>query len=204
MFSLLQGFYEELTHVNERQVAILGVESAGKSSILEWLKAYLARDGRHSGPVQRPSTLDKMNPTVGLNVAKLRIAGERLLVWDLGGAKALRSIWERYVEEAEAIIWVVDSCDEERFNDSRETLKQLVLKPHLATSPLLVYANKQDADTAIDPVKISLALNLISDVEKRSQCVQPCSAESGEGVREGIEWLMSSLQGNTKLEMRIP
>lgn len=204
MFSLVQGFYEELTFVKERKVALLGLESAGKSSILEWLKAYLSKDATSDVRVQRPRSLEKISPTVGLNVAKLRIAGEKLLLWDLGGAKALRSIWENYVTDAEAIIWVVDSCNEQHLGESREALKSLVTRPHLRHSPLLVYANKQDAETAVDPVKISLALDLISDAEERSQCVQPCSTESGEGIREGIDWLMSSLQGNAKLEMRIP
>lgn len=204
MFSLVQGFYEELTYLPERKVALLGVESAGKSSILEWLKVYLTKDARPNAVVPKPSSLDKMNPTVGLNVAKLRTAGEKLLVWDLGGAKALRSIWERYVEEAEAIIWVVDSADEGRLEDSRDALKKLVAREHLMHSPLLVFANKQDREDAFDPVKISLDLDLLSDAEKRPQCVQPCSADSGEGIREGIQWLMANLQGNLKLEMRIP
>lgn len=188
----------------ERKVALLGLESGGKSSILEWLKAFLSKHASPNALVPRPRLLEKMKPTIGLNVAKLRVAGENVMLWDLGGTKALRSIWERYVEDAEAIIWVVDSCDEGRLEDSREALKKLVARPHLTNSPLLVYANKQDTAAAIDPVKISLALDLISDAEKRSQCVQPCSADSGEGIREGIDWLMSSLQGNKKLEMRIP
>lgn len=204
MFSLVNGIYEELTFIPERKVALLGVESAGKSSILEWLKVYLTKDARPNAVVPKPSSLDKMNPTVGLNVAKLRTAGEKLLVWDLGGAKALRSIWERYVEEAEAVIWVVDSADEGKLEDSRDALKELVAQEHLVHSPLLVFANKQDREDAIDPVKISLDLDLLSDAEKRPQCVQPCSAESGEGIREGIQWLMANLQGDMKLEMRIP
>lgn len=88
--------------------------------------------------------------------------------------------------------------------ESCEALKKLVARPHLAHSPLLVFANKQDLETAIDPVRISLELDLITEAEKRSQCVQPCSAETGEGIREGVDWLVKSLQGNAKLEMRIP
>ncbi|CDF40525.1 Arfrp1 [Chondrus crispus] len=204
MFSLVQGIYEELTYVNERKIALLGVESSGKSSILEWLKVYLKKNAPAEAIVEKPSSLEKMNPTVGLNVAKLHTAGEKLLVWDLGGAKALRSIWERYVEDAEVVIWVVDSADESKLEDSRDELKKLVVREHLVHSPLLIFANKQDQKDAIDPVKISLDLDLLSDAEKRPQCVQPCSAESGEGIREGIQWLMANLQGNMKLEIRIP
>lgn len=203
MFSLFQGFYEELSYVPERKIALLGVESCGKSSILEWLKAYMTKSDSPTS-IARPPALQKMTPTVGLNVAKLRHSGDKLLVWDLGGTKSLRSIWDRYVEEAQALIWVVDSVDEAMLHESCEALKKLVALPHLARTPLLVFANKQDLNSAIDPVRISLELDLLSDAEKRSQCVQPCSAETGEGIREGIDWLVKSLQGNAKLEMRIP
>lgn len=203
MFSLVQGFYEELTYVPERKLALLGVESCGKSSILEWLKTYMTKSNPPTS-ISRPSTLQKMTPTVGLNVAKLYHSGDKLLIWDLGGARSLRSIWDRYVDEAHALIWVVDSTDETTLQESCEALKKLVARPHLARSPLLVFANKQDLGTAIDPVRISLELDLLTDAEKRSQCVQPCSAETGEGIREGVDWLVKSLQGSAKLEMRIP
>ncbi|PXF47878.1 ADP-ribosylation factor-related protein 1 [Gracilariopsis chorda] len=203
MFSLVQGFYEELTYVPEHPVALLGVEESGKSSILEWLKLYFPST-RRANRVERPSSLQKITSTVGLNVAKLRLPNERLLVWDLGGARALRPIWERYIDEAQAIIWVVDSTDTERMDESRDALKKLISRPHLKHSPLLVFANKQDLENAMDPVKVSLALDMFSDAENRPQCVQPCSAETGDGLKDGIEWLIKSLGEDAKIEMRIP
>lgn len=201
MFSLLHGFYEELTYIRERPVALLGVEASGKSCVLEWLK-------HHYSPTRpktlSPESLQKIIPTVGLNVAKLRVSSERLLVWDLGGAPGLRPIWTRYVDEAEAIIWVVDSADPSRLEDSRTCLKEILTRKNLQKSPLLVFANKQDLEDAVDPVKISLSLDLLSDAELRPQCVQPCSTQTGEGIQEGLQWLLSSLKGEAKHGMRIP
>lgn len=202
MFSLVQGFYEEFTYLPERKIALLGLESAGKSSILEWMKVLYAE--KSSEAPSKPSSLKRIHPTVGLNVAKLRATNERLLVWDLGGAKALRSIWDRYVEDAEALIWVVDSADSEKMKESSEVLRSLVALPNLTHSPLLVFANKQDLDAAVDPVKISLALDLLTDAEKRPQCVQPSSAETGRGIAEGMEWLLKCMGGDAKIEIRIP
>lgn len=188
--------------MKERPIALLGIDSAGKSSILEWLKLYYPL--KRTPSIDRPTTLEKISPTVGLNVAKLRTPNDALLVWDLGGAVSLRPIWERYVQEAEALIWVVDSSDHARLDESRDVLKPLVARPNLQKSPLLVLANKQDKDEAVDPVKISLALDLLPDSELRPQCIQPCSADTGEGIKEGVEWLLSSLQGDAKHGMRIP
>ena len=202
MFSLLQGFYEELTLVPERRIALLGVESAGKSCILEWIK-LLYKDTYETLPPP-PATLKRMHTTVGLNVAKVKASYEKLLIWDLGGKKALRPIWENYVADAEALIWVVDSADMERMEESAAVLKELLEQPNLKHSPLLVMANKQDLDDALDPVSISLKLDMLNDADSRPQCVQPTSAETGSGIKEGLEWLLEGLRGEGKIEMRIP
>lgn len=222
MFSLFNGLYEELTYVRERQVLLLGVENSGKSCILEWLKqinssssssqstpAASASSDVHSNntngtTTKPPPSLRRVIPTVGLNVAKLKVNGEKLLVWDLGGVKSLRSIWERYINEAEILIWVIDSSDPSKFDDSKQTLKQLLKHEHLKQMPLLVYANKQDLSNAIDPVKVSLTLDLLMEAEIRPQCIQPCSTQTGQGIQQGFEWLLSCLKGDSKPGMRIP
>jgi GTPase SAR1 family protein len=35
----------------------------------------------------------------------------KLQVWDLGGQESLRSAWDAYYENAEAVIYVVDSAE---------------------------------------------------------------------------------------------
>lgn len=199
MFTLLQGFYQEATHVPERRVVLLGTEGAGKTAILECLKLLFPKGGVASGPSDPPalaeSKLKGLSSTVGLNVARLPSGQENLLVWDLGGAKALRPIWRRYVADAEALIFVVDaSAESHALEDSRDCLCNLLKEPSLQRSPLLVYAAKQDKPDAMDPVKTSLALDLLSDAELRPQCVQPCSANTGSGILEGIEWLIDRLR----------
>jgi ADP-ribosylation factor related protein 1 len=121
MFTLLNGFYEELTFVPERRVVLLGLQSSGKTALIECMKMHYLRKPNHglfssvSSRAGKPGLptgkLKALTPTVGLNVARLPTGRENVLVWDLGGAEALRPIWERYVSEAEALIWVVDSSD---------------------------------------------------------------------------------------------
>jgi small GTP-binding protein len=205
MFTLLNGFYEELTFVPERRVLLLGLQASGKTALLECMKVHittkhkqvssLSLGSEHSDkPGISSSKLAALTPTVGLNVARLPTGRERLLVWDLGGAEGLRPIWARYVSEAEALVWVVDSSDPENMEESRRCLHQVLATEHLSRAPLLVYANKQDLDGAIDAVRTSLALDLLSDAELRPQCVQPSSAKTGAGVLEGLEWLVQWLR----------
>ena len=41
--------------------------------------------------------LDKIPPTVGLNVGRMGIANCKVIFWDLGGQIGFRSIWDKYV-----------------------------------------------------------------------------------------------------------
>lgn len=104
-------------------------------SVLEQLKAlFTGLD---------PLPPGKISPTVGLNIGRMQVDRTKLIFWDLGGSKALRSLWEKYYAEAHGLLYVVDASDPARFDESRDVLRQLRNNPDLAGIPLLVFANKQ-------------------------------------------------------------
>lgn len=106
MFSLLYGFWEYIFRKEELRVLILGLDKAGKTTLLERLKSlYSDVPGLE---------IDKILPTVGLNVGRLDISKSQLLFWDLGGQSGLRSIWDKYYADSHGIIFVVDSTSPER------------------------------------------------------------------------------------------
>ncbi|KAI3947177.1 hypothetical protein MKW92_011525, partial [Papaver armeniacum] len=51
---------------------------------------------------------DRIVPTVGLNIGRIEASNTKIIFWDLGGQSGLRPIWEKYFEEAHAIIYVID------------------------------------------------------------------------------------------------
>jgi ADP-ribosylation factor related protein 1 len=46
----------------------------------------------------------------------------KVLVWDLGGQEALRTLWDKYFEEAHGLIYVIDCADKERIKESHQEL----------------------------------------------------------------------------------
>ena len=58
------------------------------------------------------------------------------------------------------MVFVVDSSDEERLNECVEELNALMTEEALAKVPLLVYANKQDLQFAVEAEEILNALKL--------------------------------------------
>ena len=81
-------------------------------------------------------------------------------MWDIGGQKAIRPYWKNYYDNTDGMVFVVDSSDEERLNECIEELNELLAEENLLKVPLLVYANKQDLQFALEAEEILNKLNL--------------------------------------------
>ena len=71
MYTLLSGAYAEYTKVDEYYVLIIGVDNAGKTTLVEQLKHLYMKS-------YRELDTSKINPTVGLNVARLNMKGMQM------------------------------------------------------------------------------------------------------------------------------
>ena len=78
------------------------------------------------------------------------------------------------------MVFVVDSSDEERLNECVEELNSLLAEEGLAKVPLLVYANKQDLQFALEAEEILNHLKLM-EIQNRTWNIQACSALTKEG-----------------------
>jgi len=69
------------------------------------------------------------------------------------------------------------------------------MKQELKSSLLLVLANKQDLPLGqgrLTPAQVSEALGL-TDLRQREWQIMGCSALTGEGLMEGMDWMVSKL-----------
>ena len=64
------------------------------------------------------------------------------------------------------------------------------------SAPIMVFANKQDLEDSMTPDEISEILKL-SDIKNRSWSIYKTSAVTGEGLKEGMEWMAKEV---TKLK----
>jgi ADP-ribosylation factor-like protein 1 len=64
----------------------------------------------------------------------------------------------------------------------------------LKDAVLLVYANKQDMPGAMSVTEVSEFLSL-TELKMRTWTIFKCSAKTGEGLTEGLDWLVNSLAG---------
>ncbi|RIB09786.1 ADP-ribosylation factor family-domain-containing protein [Gigaspora rosea] len=189
MYTLLSGFHKYLTRREEYYIVILGLDNAGKTTLLERIKSiFLGVLGLSP---------DRIAPTVGLNIGKIDVNRSRLNFWDLGGQRELHGIWEKYYSECHAIIFVVDSTDKERIEECKEIFEKIITNEEVEGVPVLMLANKQDLPNSLKVEEIKEIFNKIAlKLGARDSRVLPISALEGEGVREAIDWLCLRLQRN--------
>ncbi|KAG5529693.1 hypothetical protein RHGRI_030163 [Rhododendron griersonianum] len=119
----------------EMELSLVGLQSAGKTSLV-----HAIATGGYS---------EDMIPTVGFNMRKVTKGNVTIKLWDLGGQRRFRGMWERYCRGVSAIVYVVDAADRDSIPISRSELHDLLTKPTLSGIPVLVLGNKIDKSEAI-------------------------------------------------------
>ena len=136
--------------------------------------------------------LVKTTPTIGSNVEELVYENVKFQAWDLGGQESNRSLWDVYYMNTDGIIYVIDSQDENNYEESKLQFHKLLKNTALKNATILIYANKQDlqgAKTINDIIKDYE----LDKIRNHSWKIQPSSALRGEGLIEGIKWLSEQL-----------
>lgn len=156
---------------------MLGLDAAGKTTVLYKIKLD-----------ENVNTI----PTIGFNVETVQYKKVNFTMWDVGGQDVIRPLWRHYYQNADAVIFVIDSNDHERLGEAREVLHKVMSNDLLRDVVLLVLANKQDLPNSIDAVKLGHHLNL-QELKQKNWYVQPACASTGEGLFEGLDWLSRQL-----------
>ncbi|KAL9074419.1 MAG: hypothetical protein Q9157_004400, partial [Trypethelium eluteriae] len=91
--------------------------------------------------------------------------------------------------------------DEGRLDECRVVLEEVLQNEDAEGVPLLVLANKQDREDCVEVVRIKEGfVRKVIEGEKggsvRDSRVLPCSALTGTGVQEAVEWLCSRVKWN--------
>jgi len=173
--------FQSLFGSKEVRILILGLDNAGKTTILYRLQ---------NDSDENIQTI----PTIGFNVEVLQYKNIKFQVWDLGGQTSIRPYWRCYYPNTDAIIFVVDSCDVERLGIAKQELMAMLQEEELKDAILLVFANKQDSRGALNAQQVSDALGL-PDIKNRQWSIQETSALRGAGLFEGFDWLVTCIKG---------
>ncbi|GFR85038.1 E3 ubiquitin-protein ligase TRIM23-like [Elysia marginata] len=158
----------------EMRVVTLGLDGAGKTSILFKLKQ---------------NEFIPTIPTIGFNVETVEYKNFKFTIWDVGGQHKIRPLWKHYYFNTQAVIFVVDSSNRERLDEAQSELVKLVQEKELKEASLLIFANKQDIEGCASIEEITEQFGLLKLCCNRSWHLQACDGKSGQGLADGVEWL---------------
>jgi small GTP-binding protein len=163
------GFGSDDDGIDARFI-MFGLDGAGKTTVL-----YRAVVGSVVTTI----------PTIGYNAECLE--GVNGLIWDIGGHPDYRGLWRVYYSNASGIIFVVDSSNRDRMDEARDELANIL--DYDAATRILILANKQDLPNVMSTDEVAEKLG-VKGVERVTAIA--CSAETGLGIPEFIEWARST------------
>ena len=159
---------------------MLGLDNAGKTTILYNLKLH--------------ETITTI-PTIGFNVETVKYRNLGLTIWDVGGQEKIRKLWRHYFNNIDIVIYVIDSNDQGRLEESKKELHSLMSEDQLRDiDALLIYNNKTDLPNSINTRSVAEILELNSI--KQKWFIQPSSAINNDGITDGLDWLSKNIKDN--------
>ena len=166
--NVLESFGEQ-----EARILMLGLEAAGKATILYKLKL-------NETPTR---AIPPAFETISLKNVTLR-------AWDLGGPDKIRPAWKHFFKNTDGLFFVIDSADKERFNQAKEELFWILDSDEMVGVPVVVLANKQDLPNAVAPPEIATKLAM-SHIRNRQWHVHGTCATNGDGLLEAMTELVT-------------
>jgi len=184
-----EGPQETVVGRNKFSVALLGLEKAGKTSLVKKLL-------KQEDIVVRP--------TYGVNLENYQYRDLNFTCFDLGGHQPFRlSLWKKFIERADAVIYLVDSADHSRFEESKQTFWHYINFAK-QSAPVLFLANKSDLPNSKEITEVNEAFELDKFLRNlRPFNIKKASALTGQGVYESWDWIVDVLCGAQQWKVKI-
>ncbi|XP_027633568.1 ADP-ribosylation factor-like protein 14 [Falco biarmicus] len=161
--------------VKQANILMLGLDSAGKSTLLYKFKY---------------NDVFLTIPTIGFNVDMIETERNfTLTFWDVGGQQKMRQVWCNFLENTDGLLYVVDSSDKQRLEESKKEFELILKNEFMKSIPVVMLANKQDLPGALNAEEITRKFNMKKYCSDRNWYVQPCCAITGEGLSEALQRL---------------
>jgi len=178
MGGILSFFSDLLGSNREAYILILGLDASGKTTVMNRI-----RYGDNRLTI----------PTIGFECEHIQIGSLSFVGFDLGGQDAIRHLWHHYFENADAVVFVIDSNDRDRFQIVKDELRNLSSHSYLKDCPFLIFANKQDLGNAANVTELTERLDIHRLMHNTEWKMCESTATTGNGIEKGFAWLSNQV-----------
>lgn len=171
------------------KLVFLGLDNAGKTTLLHMLK---------------DDKLAQHVPTLHPTSEELTLGNIQFTTFDLGGHAQVRRVWKDYFPAIDAIVFLIDVWDRQRFPESANELESILNDEQLINCPILLLGNKIDKHGAAGEDEIRNYFKLFgkttgktfiprNKLQSRPMELFMCSVKQRQGYGEAFRWLSDYL-----------
>jgi len=183
MFNFVEWFWSLLFQLGlwkkNATILLVGLDNAGKTTLLYKLKNRALR---------------MFIPTQRAQLEEVVLGNVQFRAWDLGGHEQVRALWRDYYFEANAVIFVVDVADEERYEEAKNELHNLLNDKNLQDVIFLILGNKTDLKPEVTRLEVVSLLGIQSQIDSgRKIEVFLSSLLQDNSFQDAFKWLSDTL-----------
>ena len=164
--------------IKQVSITFCGLDKAGKTTIVNYLIT---------------GKFTETTPTTGVNREIMDFPNIQFNIYDLGGQVDFRPMWAEINEKSDGIIYVIDSSDFIRMDETKQLLHQVVNIQTNKILPVLILLHKIDLPDRINRQDFIEQFEL-SNLEAYWACFET-SAKTGEGLLQAFKWFIERFSG---------
>eukprot|EP00941_MAST-03F_sp_MAST-3F-sp1_P000716 g716.t1 len=198
------GNFVTFTKGHDFRVIVIGLDNAGKSSILSHYtrvtKRYVLNTSWRYNNLAEPRCKTVILPTSGLAMHELKVELERWRTIDFSGQGRYRKMWTDYYSSSNGVCFVVDASNLLRLGKVEEEFELFLQNPHIEEKkpPVLIFVNKGDhaTDTGGKAASLSRITTLLRVNDRQGQQFKVVESNglTGEGIQKGFSWLNKAMR----------
>ena len=176
--------------MRQYKVLVAGHFNAGKTTFIKTLSSGEAISTEKKTYSKEEALVKKLT-TTAMDYGKVKIEDWELSVYGIPGQERFSFMWDVLSKRTDAYIFLVDSSDPSRWNDTLKQMDSFLAKGEV---PYVLCANKTDLPTA-RPIE-----EIVEYFNGRVKRVIPCVAKRRESVILTVAVLLYELTGSDKLK----